>query len=333
MVIGVEKSEEAKISQLDKNTLVINEIPHGTTTTSLIDNILKANDRGKIKIKKIEDNTAASVEILVHLPAGISPDKTIDALYAFTDCESSISPLGCVIVDNKPHFIGVSEMLRLSTENTVVLLKNELKIQLKELENQWHYATLERIFIENRIYRDIEEESTWSGVLQAINSGLVPYVSKLKRQLVEEDIVRLTEIKIKRISKFDIDKAQEKIEALEGDIAEVKNNLEHLIEYAIRYFNHLIKTYGGDKERKSEIRIFDDVDAKKVVVRNQKLFINKEEGFVGTSLKKDEYLCDCSDIDDIIVFTKEGKMQVVRVDSKVFVGKNIIHASIFKRKR
>ena len=321
----------AKISQLDKNTLVINEIPHGTTTTSLIDNILKANDRGKIKIKKIEDNTAASVEILVHLPAGISPDKTIDALYAFTDCESSISPLGCVIVDNKPHFIGVSEMLRLSTENTVVLLKNELKIQLKELENQWHYATLERIFIENRIYRDIEEESTWSGVLQAINSGLVPYVSKLKRQLVEEDIVRLTEIKIKRISKFDIDKAQEKIEALEGDIAEVKNNLEHLIEYAIRYFNHLIKTYGGDKERKSEIRIFDDVDAKKVVVRNQKLFINKEEGFVGTSLKKDEYLCDCSDIDDIIVFTKEGKMQVVKVDSKVFVGKNIIHASIFKR--
>ena len=321
----------AKISQLDKNTLVITEIPHGTTTTSLIDNILKANDRGKIKIKKIEDNTAASVEILVHLPAGISPDKTIDALYAFTDCESSISPLGCVIVDNKPHFIGVSEMLRLSTENTVVLLKNELKIQLKELENQWHYATLERIFIENRIYRDIEEESTWSGVLQAINSGLVPYVSKLKRQLVEEDIVRLTEIKIKRISKFDIDKAQEKIEALEGDIAEVKNNLEHLIEYAIRYFNHLIKTYGGDKERKSEIRIFDDVDAKKVVVRNQKLFINKEEGFVGTSLKKDEYLCDCSDIDDIIVFTKEGKMQVVRVDSKVFVGKNIIHASIFKR--
>ena len=321
----------AKISQLDKNTLVINEIPHGTTTTGLIDNILKANDRGKIKIKKIEDNTAASVEILVHLPAGISPDKTIDALYAFTDCESSISPLGCVIVDNKPHFIGVSEMLRLSTENTVVLLKNELKIQLKELENQWHYATLERIFIENRIYRDIEEESTWSGVLQAINSGLVPYVSKLKRQLVEEDIVKLTEIKIKRISKFDIDKAQEKIEALEGDIAEVKNNLEHLIEYAIRYFNHLIKTYGGDKERKSEIRIFDDVDAKKVVVRNQKLFINKEEGFVGTSLKKDEYLCDCSDIDDIIVFTKEGKMQVVRVDSKVFVGKNIIHASIFKR--
>ena len=321
----------AKISQIDKNTLVITEIPHGTTTTSLIDNILKANDRGKIKIKKIEDNTAASVEILVHLPAGISPDKTIDALYAFTDCESSISPLGCIIVDNKPLFIGVSEMLRLSTENTVVLLKNELKIQLKELENQWHYATLERIFIENRIYRDIEEESTWSGVLQAINSGLVPYVSKLKRQLVEEDIVRLTEIKIKRISKFDIDKAQEKIEALEGDIAEVKNNLEHLIDYAIRYFNHLIKTYGGDKERKSEIRIFDDVDAKKVVVRNQKLFINKEEGFVGTSLKKDEYLCDCSDIDDIIVFTKEGKMQVVRVDSKVFVGKNIIHASIFKR--
>ena len=320
-----------KISQLDKNTLVISEIPYGTTTTGLIENILKANERGKIKIRKIEDNTAASVEILVHLPAGISPDKTIDALYAFTDCESSISPLGCVIIDSKPHFIGVSEMLRLSTDHTVILLKKELEVQLQELENQWHYASLERIFIENRIYRDIEDKTSWEDVLKAISSGLAIHISKLKRAVTEDDLIRLTEIRIKRISKFDIDKAQQKIEALEGDISEVKNNLEHLVNYAIKYFNHLIKTYGIEKKRKSEIRIFDDVDAKKVVVRNQKLYINREEGFIGTSLKKDEYLCDCSDIDDIIVFTKKGEMQVVRVDSKVFVGKDIIHAAIFKR--
>ena len=321
----------AKISQLDKNTLVISEIPYGTTTTGLIENILKANERGKIKIKKIEDNTAASVEILVHLPAGISPDKTIDALYAFTDCESSISPLGCVIIDSKPHFIGVSEMLRLSTDHTVILLKKELEVQLQELENQWHYASLERIFIENRIYRDIEDKTTWEDVLKAISLGLSIHISKLKRAVTEDDLIKLTEIRIKRISKFDIDKAQQKILALEGDISEVKNNLKHLVDYAIRYFNHLIKTYGIEKKRKSEIRVFDDVDAKKVVVRNQKLYINRDEGFIGTSLKKDEYICDCSDIDDIIVFTKKGEMQVVRVDSKVFVGKDIIHAAIFKR--
>ena len=321
----------ARISQLDKNTLVITEIPYGTTTSGLIDNILKANEKGKIKIKKIEDNTAASVEILVHLPNGISPDKTIDALYAFTDCESSISPLGCVIIDNKPNFIGVSEMLILSTDYTVTLLKKELEVQLDELENQWHHASLERIFIENRIYRDIEEEDTWEGVLEVIRIGLQPHISILKRPVLEEDLVKLTEIRIKRISKFDIDKAQQKIESLEGDIAEVKNHLVHLVDYAINYFKHLIKTYGNGKERKSEIRIFDDVDAKKVVVRNQKLYLNRSEGFIGTSLRKDEYLCDCSDIDDIIVFTKEGKMQVVRVDSKIFVGKDIIHAAIFKK--
>ena len=321
----------ARISQLDKNTLVITEIPYGTTTSGLIDNILKANEKGKIKIKKIEDNTAASVEILVHLPNGISPDKTIDALYAFTDCESSISPLGCLIIDNKPNFIGVSEMLILSTDYTVTLLKKELEVQLDELENQWHHASLERIFIENRIYRDIEEEDTWEGVLEVIRIGLQPHISILKRPVLEEDLVKLTEIRIKRISKFDIDKAQQKIESLEGDIAEVKNHLVHLVDYAINYFKHLIKTYGNGKERKSEIRIFDDVDAKKVVVRNQKLYLNRSEGFIGTSLRKDEYLCDCSDIDDIIVFTKEGKMQVVRVDSKIFVGKDIIHAAIFKK--
>ena len=321
----------AKISQLDKNTLVINEIPYGTSTSGLIDNILKANEKGKIKIKKIEDNTAASVEIIIHLPNGISPDKTIDALYAFTDCESSISPLGCLIIDNKPNFIGVSEMLTLSTDHTVTLLKKELEVQLDELENHWHHASLERIFIENRIYRDIEEENTWEGVLEAIRIGLEPHISILKRAVVEEDLVKLTEIRIKRISKFDIDKAQQKIEALEGDIAEVKNHLSHLVDYAINYFKHLIKTYGKERERKSEIRIFDDVDAKKVVVRNQKLYLNRVEGFIGTSLRKDEYLCDCSDIDDVIVFTKEGKMQVVRVEGKVFVGKDVIHAAIFKK--
>lgn len=322
----------AKISQLDRHTLVITEIPFSTTTSSLIESIIKANDAGKIKIKKIEDNTSAEVEILVHLPSDISPDKTIDALYAFTACESSISPLGCLIIDNKPHFMGVTEMLQISTDHTVQLLKLELEVQLQELENQWHYASLERIFIENRIYRDIEEEETWEGVLNAIDEGLKPHIAHLKRPVVEEDLVRLTEIRIKRISKFDLDKAQQKIEALEGDIAEVKNNLNHLIDYAIRYFKHLGTTYGGGKERKSEIRIFDDVDARKVVVRNQKLYVNREEGFIGIGLKKDELVGECSDIDEIIVFTADGKMQVVKVDSKVFVGKSIIHVAVFKKK-
>lgn len=322
----------AKISQLDKNTLVITELPFGTTTGSLIDSILKANDKGKIKVKKIEDNTAAEVEILVHLPSGLSPDKTIDALYAFTSCESSISPLGCVIEDNKPLFIGVSEMLRRSTDNTVQLLKQELEIKLGELEEQWHFASLERIFIENRIYRDIEEEETWEGVISAIDKGLQPYIKHLKRAVTEDDIVRLTEIRIKRISKFDIDKAQQKIDALEEQIAEVKHHLEHLIDYAIAYFTRLKKEYGEGRERKTEIRTFDDVDATKVVIRNTKLYVNREEGFVGTSLRRDEYVCDCSDIDDIIVFTKEGKMMVTKVDSKTFVGKDIIHVAVFKKK-
>jgi topoisomerase-4 subunit A len=322
----------AKISQLDKNTLVITEIPFGTNTSSLIDSILKANDKGKIKIKKIEDNTAAEVEILVHLPGGISPDKTIDALYAFTSCESSISPLGCVIEDNKPLFIGVSEMLRRSTDNTVLLLKSELEIQLSEFEEQWHFASLERIFIENRIYRDIEEEETWEGVILAIDKGLKPHTKHLKRAVLEEDIVRLTEIRIKRISKFDIDKAQQKIDALEDQIAEVKHHLANLIDYAIAFFERLKKEYGKGRERQTEIRTFDDVDATKVVIRNTKLYVNREEGFVGTALKKDEYVCDCSDIDDIIVFTADGKMMVSKVDAKTFVGKDIIHVAVFKKK-
>lgn len=322
----------AKISQLDKNTLVISEIPYATTTSSLIDSILKANDKGKIKIKKIEDNTAAEVEILVHLPSGLSPDKTIDALFAFTSCESSISPLGCVIEDNKPLFIGVSEMLRRSTDNTVQLLKQELEIKLGELEEQWHFASLERIFIENRIYRDIEEEETWEGVIGAIDKGLQPHIKHLKRVVTEDDIVKLTEIRIKRISKFDIDKAQQKIDALEEQIAEVKHHLEHLIDYAISYFKRLKKDYGEGRERKTEIRVFDDVDATKVVIRNTKLYVNREEGFIGTSLRRNEYVGDCSDIDDIIVFTKEGKMMVTKVGSKTFVGKDIVHVAVFKKK-
>ena len=322
----------AKISAQDKSTLVITEIPFSTTTSSLIESILKANEKGKIRIKKIEDNTAANVEILIHLPAGISPDKTIDALYAFTACETSISPLGCVIVDHKPHFIGVSDMLRISTDSTVHTLKKELEVKLNELENQWHFASLERIFIENKVYRLIEDQETWEGVLTAIEEGLKPFVKVLKRPVVEDDLVRLTEIKIKRISKFDIDKAQQRIDALEGEIKEVRNNLDNLIEYAIDYFTHLKKEYGKDKDRLSEIRVFDDVDATKVVVRNLKLYVNKEEGFIGTSLKKNEYVCDCADIDDIIVFTKSGIMQVVKVDSKVFIEKDIIYAAVFKKK-
>ena len=322
----------AKISTLDKNTLVINEIPYGTNTSSLIDSILKANDKGKIKIKKIEDNTAAEVEILVHLPNGISPDKTIDALYAFTACESSISPLGCVIEDNKPLFIGVKEMLERSTDNTVALLKAELQIQLDELEEQWHFSSLERIFIENRIYREIEEEETWEGVIEAIDKGLKPHITHLKRAVTKDDIVRLTEIRIKRISKFDLDKAQQLIESLEDKIAQTKHHLEHLVDFAIDYFKELKKKYGAGRERQSEIRIFDEIEATKVVIRNTKLYVNREEGFIGTSLKRDEYVTDCSDIDDIIVFTQKGEMMVTKVDSKVFVGKNIIHVAVFKKK-
>jgi topoisomerase-4 subunit A len=322
----------AKISQLNKNTLVITEVPFGTTTSSLIDSILKANEKGKIRIKKIEDNTAAEVEILVHLPAGISPDKTIDALFAFTSCENSISPLGCVIEDNKPLFVGVTEMLRRSTDHTLEMLKQELEIKLGEFEEQWHFASLERIFIENRIYRDIEEEETWPGVISAIDRGLKPHIQHLKRGVTEEDIARLTEIRIKRISKFDIEKAQQKIDALEDQIAETKGYLANLINYAVDYFKRLKTNYGKGRERKTEIRTFDDVDATKVIIRNTKLFVNREEGFIGTGLKRDEYVCDCSDIDDIIVFTKEGKMMVTKVGNKTFIGKYIIHVAVFKKK-
>jgi topoisomerase-4 subunit A len=322
----------AKISQYDKTTLAITEIPYGTTTTTLIESILKANDKGKIKIKRIEDNTAEHVEILIYLPPNISPDKTIDALYAFTSCENAISPLGCVIIDNKPIFLGVTEMLKRSTDHTLSLLKRDLEIKLEEFEEQWHFASLERIFIENRVYRDIEEEETWEGVIKAIDEGLKPHISHLKRAVTEDDIVRLTEIRIKRISKFDIDKAQQKIDALEGEIAQVKHHLDHLIDFAIAYFERLKKEYGPGKERKTNLRLFDDIEASKVAMRNTRLYVNRKEGFIGTSLKKDEFVTDCSDIDDIICFTGDGRMMVTRVDAKTFVGKDIIHVAVFKKK-
>ena len=322
----------AKINIVDKSTLLISELPYTTTTTSLIDSIIKANDKGKIKIKKIDDNTSSKVEILIYLPSGISPDKTIDALYAFTNCEVSISPLSCVIEDNKPCFMGVSEILTKSTDNTVNLLKKELEIRLQELEDQWHNFSLERIFIENKIYRDIEKEETWDGIMTAIKDGIKPFIKILKRAVIDEDIAKLTEIKIKRISKFDIDKAKEKIENLENQIDEVKVNLSNLIEFTISYFNRLKKDYALEKKRKTEIKIFDDVDVRKVVIRNTKLYVNREEGFIGTSLRRDEYVCDCSDIDDIIVFTENCNMMVTRVDSKTFIGKNIIHVAVFKKK-
>ena len=322
----------AKISQINKNTLVISQIPYTTTSSSLIESILKANDKGKIKIKKIEDNTSADVEILIHLPNGVSPDKTIDGLFAFTNCEVSISPLSCIIEDNKPVFIGVSEILKKSTEKTKNLLKKELDVRLAELNLLWHYSTLEKIFIENRIYRLIEDEETWDGVLEAINKGLKPFINLLKKEVSEDDILKLTEIKIKRISKFDLEKADKKIKQIEEDIDKVKFNLENLNDFAIQYFKDLKSTYSTGRQRKTEIRIFDDVDVKKVVVKNSKLYVNREDGFIGTSLRREEYVEDCSDIDDIIVFTSNGDMIVTKVDSKKFVAKNILYVSVFKKR-
>ena len=321
----------AKIAQLDKNTLVITQIPYSTNTTTLIDSILKANEKGKIKIKKIEDNTAAEVEILIHLFPGVSPDKTIDALFAFTACETSVAPLGCVIEDNKPLFVGVSKMLKISTDRTVQLLKSELEIQLSELEEQWHFLSLERIFIENKIYRDIEDKTTREDVIKAVDDGLKPFTKKLKRAVTEDDILRLLDIRIMRISKFDSNKAQDKIEALEGDIEQVKHDLEHLIDFAIAYFTKLKEKYGKGRDRQTELRSFDNIEATKVALRNTKLYVNREEGFVGTGLKKDEYVTDCSDIDDVIVFLRDGNMMICKVDDKKFVGKDIIHVAIFDK--
>ena len=322
----------ATVEKYDKNTIIIKEIPYGTTTASLIESIIKASEKGKIKIKKIEDNTSAEVEILVYLPSGASIQKTIDSLFAFTQCEVSISPLCCIISDNKPQFLGVRDILKISTDNTKDLLKKELEIQLNELENQWHSISLERIFIENRIYRDIEEKTTWDEVLSTIDSGLDPFKSKLKKDVTVDDIKKLTEIPIRKISKFDLDKVKDKLDSIEVNIEEVKNNLNHLVDYTIQYFTHLKKHYGKDRKRKTKIDEFDELDKKTISIKNYKLYVNKAEGFVGTSLKKDEFVCDCSDLDDVIVFTSDGIMKVVKVDSKLFVGRDILHVSLFNSK-
>ncbi len=319
------------IEEFDKKTLLIKSVPYGVTTQQLIDSVLKANDGGKIKIKSITDNTAKDVELAVQLAPGVSSDQTIDALYAFTDCETSISPNACIIQEEKPYFVGVSDLLKQSVEDTKALLKSELEIKLKELEDDWHYSSLEKIFIEKRIYREIEEETTWEGVLVAIEKGLKPYIKIFRREIIREDIIRLTEIKIKRISKFDSFKADEHIKAVEEHIAETKYNIEHLIDYAIAYYSNLLKKYGTGRERQTEIKIFDTIQATKVAIANAKLYVNRKEGFVGTGLKKDEFVCECSDLDNIIVFRKDGTMTVVKVAEKTFVGKDILHLDVFKK--
>ena len=321
----------AKIAQLDKNTLVITQIPFSTNTTTLIDSILKANDKGKIKIKKIEDNTAADVEILIHLFPGVSPDKTIDALFAFTACETSVAPLGCVIEDNKPLFIGVSEMLKISTHRTVDLLRQELEIQLEELKNKWHFSTLEKIFIREEMYIDFKLYSDRESLYKYLYDSFEPFKKSFVREITDEDLQRLTQIPMIRITRFDSDKADDFIAKLEDEMKEVEHHLEHLTDFAIAYFTKLKEKYGKGRERQTELRVFDNVEATKVVLRNTKLYVNREEGFVGTSLKKDEYVTDCSDIDDVIVFLRDGKMLVTKVDAKTFVGKDIIHVAIFDK--
>lgn len=321
----------AKIEKFDNKTLVIKDLPYGRTTGSLIESIVKATEKGKIKIKRIDDNTAENVEVLVHLGANVSSDKTIDALYAFTDCEISISPNCCVIDNDKPRFVGVSEVLRVNADHTKELLKQELEIKLKELQEEWHMSSLEKIFIEKRIYRDIEQCETWESVIETIDKGLDPYKKLFFRDITREDIIKLTEIKIKRISKHDTKRADEHIKSLEEEMEVVKGHLADLVNYTIDYFKRIKKKYGKGISRKTELRNFASIEAVKVVVANQKLYMNAADGFIGTSLRKDEFVCDCSDIDDIIVFLKNGNYTITRVTDKHFVGKDIIHAAVFKR--
>jgi topoisomerase IV subunit A len=321
----------AKISQLDKKTLVISEVPFGTTTSSIIDSIIAANEKGKIRIRKIDDNTARNVEILVHLTPGVSPDQTIDALYAFTECEVSISPNNCVVENGKPAFMGVNEILRVSTEKTLELLKMELQIRLDELKEQLHFSSLEKIFIEKEIYEDIKKCKTDEEIDKAILKGFKPYSNMLVRPISEEDIKRLRKIFIERISKFNSFKADEVIRNILSEIEEVKNHLDHLVDFAIEYFRQIRKKYGKGKERKTELRNFDTIEAVKVAAATQKLYVNREEGFAGTGLRKDEFVCDCSDIDDVIAFRENGMFSVVKVAEKVFMGQNIIHIAIFQK--
>ncbi|MBN3036776.1 MAG: DNA gyrase/topoisomerase IV subunit A, partial [Bacteroidales bacterium] len=321
----------ARIIQPDKRTLVITEIPFGTTTGTVIDSIIAANEKGKIKIKKIDDNTAEKVEVVIQLPQGVSPDQTIDALYAFTSCEVTVSPNACVIDNGKPVFTDVRTILRRSTENTLALLRQELEIRLGELQEQWHFSSLEKIFIEKRIYRKIENCETWEAVLSTIAQGLDPYRKRFSRDITEDDIIRLTEIRIKRISRYNSFKADEIIRNIEAEMEEVRNHLEHLIDYAVNYFRQILKKYGTGQERKTEIRNFDTIEASMVAAATQKLYVNRSEGFAGTSLKKDEHVCDCSDLDDLIVFRADGTFLVTRVAPKTFLGHDIIHIDLFKK--
>lgn len=322
----------SRIEELDKKTLLIKNVPYGVTTTQLIESIIKANDSGKIKIKKVTDNTAAEVEIAVDLAPGISPDITIDALYAFTDCEISISPNACVINGQKPVFPHVTELLKYSADHTRELLKKELEIKLHELQEKWHYTSLEKIFFEEKVYKELEKKhETWDKVIIAIDKAFVPFKKLLQREITREDILKLTEKPVRRIYKLDIDDLNEQIKALEGYIAEVNHNLANLTDFAIAYYEELLKKYGNGRERKTEIKLFDTIQAKAVAIANTKIYVNRSEGFVGTGLKKDEFIEDCSDLDDIIAFTKTGKMKVVKVADKTFIGKDIIHVAVFKK--
>lgn len=323
----------AKIEKQDNKTLVITEIPYGKTTTTLIESIIKANDKGKIKIKKIDDNTAENVEILVHLAPGVSSDKTIDALYAFTDCEVSISPNACIIENDKPLFIGVSDILKRSTDSTLQLLKLELEIRKSELEEAWHFSTLEKIFIEERIYKDkkFEDSENMDQAVAHIDKRLEPWKPRFKREITREDILKLMEIRMARILKFNTDKANESILAIEDEIEEVQNNIDNIVPYTIQWFRHLKDKYGKGRERKTEIRSFENIVATKVVVKNEKLYVDRKEGFMGIALKKAEYICDCSDIDDIIVFRRDGTYFITKVTDKAFIGKNPLYLAVFKR--
>ncbi|HRO46908.1 DNA gyrase/topoisomerase IV subunit A [Agriterribacter sp.] len=322
----------AHIEELDKKTLVIRDVPYGVTTAQLMDSIVKANDQGKIKIKKVTDNTAANVEVHVDLAPGISTDITIDALYAFTDCEVSISPNACVIAEQKPRFITVHDLLRSSADLTKELLKKELEIKLAELQEKWHYTSLEKIFFEEKIYKELEKKhETWEKVLMAIDKAFVPFKKQLKKEISKEDIVKLTEKPVRRIYKLDIDELNAQIRNIDKEIKQVKYDLENLVDFAVAYYDNLLKKYGKGRERKTEIRLFESIQAKQVAIANAKLYVNRSEGFIGTGLKKDEFVDDCSDLDDIIAFTKAGKMKVVKVADKVFIGKDILHVAVFKK--
>jgi topoisomerase-4 subunit A len=322
----------AHIEESDKKTLLIKSVPYGVTTSQLMESIVKANDQGKIKIKKVTDNTAADVEIQVDLAPGISPDITIDALYKFTDCEISISPNACVIVEQKPQFLGVQELLRLSVDKTKDLLEQELKIKLNELQEKWHYTSLEKIFFEEKIYKELEKKhESWEKVIEGIDKAFVPFKKQLKRDITREDIVKLTEKPVRRIYRLDIDELNAQIRGLEADIKQVKHDLNNLVDFAVAYYENLLKKYGKGRERKTEIKQFEVIEAKQVAIANTKLYVNREEGFIGTGLKKDELLFECSDLDDIIVFAKRGIMKVVKVSDKAFIGKDILHAAVFQK--